>query len=53
MAHVLIRAFDHYVACGPINTAQLEDVLAALQIGAEHFLVVTPPVAADGRTQLS
>ena len=40
MRDVLVRSHDDHAACVPIDAAHREDVVAALEVGAEHLFVV-------------
>ena len=42
----LVRPHHHHAASVSIDTAHIKNVVAAFQVGAEHFLVVAQLVAA-------
>ena len=51
MGDKLVRPHDHDAATSPIDAPQVEDVGAALQVRAEHLLIVREPVATLPRQQ--
>ena len=51
MGDVLVGSHNHDRTRRPVDSAQLEDVVAGLQVGAEDLLVVDEPVAALVRPQ--
>src|SRR5215472_16172089 len=44
MRDVLIRSHDNQAPCFTIDTARRKDVVTALHVGAEHFLVIAKTV---------
>ncbi len=44
MRDILVRPHDHHAAVFTVDAAQGEDVVAVLQVGAEHLLIVAQPV---------
>src|SRR6516225_10991677 len=46
---VLIGPHDDHAACPPIDAAHCKDVVAALEVGAEHLLVVEQTVTSLAR----
>src|SRR5208283_1256688 len=46
VGNILVRSHDDHAAPVSINTARIENVVAAFQVRAEHLLVVTKLVAA-------
>ena len=51
MRNILIWPHDHHAAALAVDVTQTEDVTAAFQIGAEHFLVVAESVASLPRQE--
>jgi hypothetical protein len=51
MRYVLIRSYDDHAAPVSINAPHVENVIAALQVGAEYLFVIDKPVAALSRQE--
>ncbi len=46
MGDVLVRSHDDHATAVSMDAAHVEDILAGLQVRAEHLLIVAKPVAA-------
>src|SRR6516162_213073 len=46
VGNILVRSHDDHAAAVSIDTAHIENVVAAFQVGTEHLLVVTKRIAA-------
>src|SRR6516164_2355794 len=44
MSDILIRSHDDHASCLPIDTAHCKDIVASLDVRAEHFFVVMKTV---------
>ena len=51
MRDELVRPHDHHAAVLAIDAAHGEDVMSALQVGAEHLFVIAQTVAAFPRQE--
>src|ERR1700692_2265922 len=45
VGNMLVRSHDHHAAPVSIDTAHIENVVAAFQVGAKHLFVIAKPVA--------
>src|SRR5271166_6404458 len=51
MRNVLIRSHDDHAAAVSIDAPQVENVVAAFQVRAEHLFIIDKPIAALSRQQ--